>query len=122
VRTTLADERDKVRFALRALLHQQADVEVVGEANNARDLIALVENECTDLILLDFELPGMEFHDLVEELRSLCPSSMVVALSGRVGARQAALEAGVDGFVSKGDPPEKLLSAIRACAERRSRP
>lgn len=122
MRVTVADERRKVRFALRALLQQQAGVEVVAEAANARDLIALAENDCTDLILLDWELPGMEFHDLVEKLREMCPSSMLVVLSGRVDARQAALEAGVDAFVSKGDPPEKLLCAIRTCTDRRAAP
>lgn len=118
MRVTLADERHKVRFALRTLLGRQADVEVVGEASNAQDLIALAENECTDIFLLDCELPGMKLHDLVESLRGTCPESMVIALSGRVDARRMALSAGVDAFVSKGDPPERLLSAIKSCAER----
>jgi DNA-binding NarL/FixJ family response regulator len=116
VRITLADERGKVRFALRALLQQQADMEVVGEVANAQELIALAEHDCTDLILVDCELPGRDLTDLVYTLRGMCPNAKIIALSGRVDARRGAQKAGVDAFVSKGDPPERLLSAIQACA------
>ena len=116
MRITLADERSKVRFALRALLQRQIDLEVVGEAANAQELIALVEHDCTDLILVDCELPGRELPDLLGTLRAMCPDAMIIALSGRVDARPAAQKAGVDAFVSKGDPPERLLSAIQSCA------
>jgi DNA-binding NarL/FixJ family response regulator len=122
VRITLADERPRVRFALRALLQQQMDMEIAGEAANAQELIALADQDCTDLFLVDCELPGMELRDLVNTLRRMCPEAMVIALSGRVDARKAAQEAGADAFVSKGDPPERLLSAIQGCAQRRSHP
>jgi DNA-binding NarL/FixJ family response regulator len=120
VRITLADERSKVRFALRALLQRQADLEVVGEAANAQELIALVEHDCTDLILIDCELPGRELPDLLHMVRGMCPDAMIIALSGRVDARPAAQKAGADAFVSKGDPPDRLLSAIHSCAQRYS--
>ena len=118
VRITLADERSKVRFALRALLQRQTDMEVVGEAANAQELIALAEIGSPDIILVDCELPGSELSDLLNTLRGMCPDAMIIALSGRVDARQRAQKAGVDAFVSKGDPPERLLSAIQSCAQR----
>ena len=122
MRITLADERRKVRFALRALLQRQIDMEVVGEAVTAQELIALVEQDVPDLILVDCELPGMELPDLVQALRTTCPATMIIALSGRVDARHRAQKAGVDIFVSKGEPPERLLSAIEGCAQRCSSP
>lgn len=122
VRITLADERRKVRFALRALLQRQIDMEVLGEAANAQELIALAEHDCPDLMLIDCELPGRELPDLVDTLRGVCPDAMIIALSGRMDARPAAQKAGVDAFVSKGDPPERLLSAIQGCAQRCSGP
>lgn len=117
MRITLADERSKVRFALRTLLQRQDDMEVVGEAANAQELIAMVEHDCTDLILVDCELPGRDLPDLLCALRGMCPEAMIIALSGRVDARERAQKAGVDAFVSKGDPPERLLSAIHSCTE-----
>lgn len=122
VRIALADERQKVRFALRALLQRQEDMEVVGEATTAQELISLVERDEPDLILVDNELPGMELPDLVQVLRTRRPETIVIALSGRAGARQRAEKAGADAFVSKGDPPERLLSAIQGCVQRCARP
>jgi hypothetical protein len=47
-------------------------------------------------------------------LRGACPDLCVIALSGRPEARQAAIYAGADAFVSKADPPERLLMTIRS--------
>jgi DNA-binding NarL/FixJ family response regulator len=118
MRIILAENRRKVRFALRALLEQQPELNVIGEAADAQNLLGQVEEICPDVILLDWELPGMAADDLLSALRRNCPEVLVVALSGRVSARRAALAAGADAFVSKGDPPERLLSAIQCCEEK----
>ena len=117
MRIMLADKRRKVRFALRALLERQTGMEVIAEAADAQDLLARVKEGCPDVVLLDWELPGMGANELLSALRQVCPDLLVVALSGRVAARKASLAAGVDAFVSKGDPPERLLSAIDRCEE-----
>lgn len=119
MRILLADDQPKVRFALRALLQQQPGLEVLGEAIDAHDLLANTENSCPDVVLLDWELPGLATDDLLSALRGACPNVLVIALSGRVQARQEALAAGADAFVSKGDPPERLLAAICGCEDRR---
>ena len=115
MRILLADNRPKVRFALRALLERQPEMKVVGEAMDAKGLLAEAKEACPDVVLLDWELPGLVPVDLVSALREMCPGVAVIALSGRVGARQVALAAGVDAFVSKGEPPERLLAAIDCC-------
>ncbi len=112
MRILLADNRPRVRFALRALLRQQPGLEIVGEATDAQDLLAHAERACPQVVLLDWELPGLAAADLLSALREVCPNATVIALSGRVQARQLALDAGADAFVSKGDPPERLLAAI----------
>ena len=113
----LADGRPKVRFALRALLTRQTAPHVLHEASDAQDLLAQAEVSCPDLVLLDWELPGLAPSDLIPALRRVCPKAAVIALSGTVSARREALAAGVDAFVSKGDPPERLLSTIDGCAQ-----
>lgn len=117
MRILLADGRPKVRFALRALLTRQTAPHVLHEATDAQDLLTLAEVSCPDLILLDWELPGLAPIELIPALRRACPKAAVIALSGKVGARREALAAGVDAFVSKGDPPERLLSTIDCCAQ-----
>ncbi len=113
----LADDQPKVRSALRLLLEHQPDIDVLGEAVNATGLLDWVRAASPDLVLLDWELPSFE-PGVLRTLRDLCPSADVIALSGQPEARQAALSAGADGFVSKGDPPERLLAAIEACCKR----
>jgi DNA-binding NarL/FixJ family response regulator len=112
----LADDQPEVRSAVRLLLEHEAYVEVLGEAVDATGLLDCVKVARPDLILLDWELPGFE-PALLGRLRELCPSADVIALSGQPQARREALGAGVDAFVSKGDPPEHLLAAIEARRE-----
>jgi DNA-binding NarL/FixJ family response regulator len=115
VRVLIADGQSKVRFALRVLLERQPGFEVVGEAVYAQDLLTQVEASQPELVLLDWELSGLAQAGSLSALREACPGSHVIALSGRPEARQAALDAGADAFVSKIDPPERLLAAIGAC-------
>jgi DNA-binding NarL/FixJ family response regulator len=115
VRILLADNQSKVRFALRVLLERQADIHVVGEASDAGDLLDMAEADCPDVVLLAWELPGMPAAQLLAALRGKCPHLIVIALSGRLEARRAALCAEADAFVSKGEPPERLLRTITDC-------
>ncbi len=115
MRVLLADERAKVRSAVRLLLEEQTDMDVLGEAMDATGLLDWISATCPDVVLLDWELPGAEPANLVSDIRSGCSGVRVVALSGLPEARHQALRAGADGFVSKGDPPERLLQAIRGC-------
>lgn len=122
MRVFLADDQSKVRSALRLLLEQDPEMSVVGEAAEAGDLLIQVRAVRPDLVLLDWELPGLQTaNPLLPALRTRCPRLSVIALSGRPEARQAALAAGADAFVSKGDPPERLLMAVRDCFGRQCR-
>lgn len=107
----LVEDQAKVRFALRVLLERQPGLEVVGEAVDGEDLLAQARDACPDLVLLAWELPGLAAGGL-PAMRAICPDLSVIVLSGRPEVRQAALSAGADAFVSKSDPPEKLLAAI----------
>ena len=118
MRVLLADDQSKVRSALRLILEQQPDLNVLGEAVDAQGLLDWVRLVCPDVVLLDWELPGLSRHDLLSALRARCPHLKVIALSGRPEACQAALAAGADAFVSKGDPPEQLLAAVNGCCHR----
>lgn len=118
VRMLIADDQPQVRSALRLLLEQQPDLNVIGEAVDAQGLLDWVRAVCPDMVLLDWELPELPRDDVVCALRALCPHLLVIALSGRPEARQAAVDAGVDAFVSKGDPPERLLAAVNDCCDR----
>lgn len=108
----IADEVPAVQAALRVLLEQQPGIEVVGEATDAEELLAQAESTRPDVVLLGWDLQARATADLLSALRRLCPASYVIALGSRPDARQTALDAGADAFVSKADPPERLLAAI----------
>jgi DNA-binding NarL/FixJ family response regulator len=112
MRVILADDQAKVRSALRLLLEYQPDVEILGEAVDTTGLLDWVKAVCPDLVLLDWELPGLPVAALLPLLNDYCPGLRVIALSSRPEVHQLALEAGADAFASKGDPPERLLRAI----------
>jgi DNA-binding NarL/FixJ family response regulator len=115
MRVLLADDQAKVRSALRLLLEHQADVEILGEAVDTTGLLDWVKAICPDLVLLDWKLPGLPATALLPLLRYHCPCLRLIVLSSRPEVCQAALAAGADAFVSKGDPPERVLMAIDQC-------
>jgi len=113
VRVLLADDQVHVRSALRLLLENEPQIEVVGEAAETASLLAQINTLHPDLVLLDWELPGQQGSDLLATLRLQHPQLLVVALSGRSEAYNRATQAGVDAFISKGDPPSCVLSVLR---------
>lgn len=115
MRILLADAQAKVRFALRVLLERQSGFEVVAEAASVEELLARTAASCPDVVLLDWSVAGPVAAGLVLALRCDCPDVGVIVLSGRPEARAAALAAGADAFVSKGNPPEHLMAAIHRC-------
>ena len=114
MRILLADEEFNVRFALRTLLERQPGLEIVGEVDRSGELLSQVKTTCPDLVLLDWSLRGSAAADALFALRKVWADLAVIVLSGRPEARQAALSAGADAFISKTDPPEELLAAIRS--------
>ena len=109
----IGDAQPRVRFGLQLLFEQQADWKVVGEAEDAQALLEAVRFRCPDLVLLDWELPGMPADHLLALIRQECPHLGVIFMSGRIELRPMVLQAGADIFAYKADPPEKLLEQIR---------
>jgi DNA-binding NarL/FixJ family response regulator len=109
----IGDASPRVRFGLRLLLEQQPGWRVAGEAEDAQALLEAVRCGCPDLVLLDWELPGMPAEELLSVIRQACPRLWVIFMSGKAELRQMALQAGADIFAYKADPPEKLLGLIR---------
>ena len=115
IRVLIADDQAKVRSALRCFLKQADGSLVVDEASDASHAVTMVAEWQPDVVLLDWELPDCGDVALLTKLRAAGPNLTVIAVSGMPEARRAALEAGADAFVSKGDPPDRLLSAVRKC-------
>ncbi len=112
MRVLIAENQSKVRFALRVTLERQPGFKTVSEAVDAQDLLCQAQALHPDLLLLDWELMDMAAAETLHNLHALCPHLFIIVLSGKQEAREAALEAGANAFVSKADSPDQLLAAI----------
>lgn len=123
MRVILADHRKDLRSALRLLLEQQAEEwEVAGEAADIYELAACLNTGCPDILLLDWELPGLSADrwnpdpdrpsQMIARLRALCPRLRIVALSSQPEECIQAQQAGVDEIVCKTEMPETLLKKM----------
>ena len=108
----LASQEQDLRLALEMLLREQPGAYVVGTAGHADTLLALIRSACPDLVLLDWNLPGQPLAEVLAQVQSVEPIPKIIVLSKDGEARGAALAAGADAFVIKGDPPKQLLVAI----------
>ena len=113
MRILLADDEQRVRSALRLLLEQQPVVDIVEEVANAQELQDHVRNHCPDVLLLDWALPGSTPKNLLTSLRNFHPGLFIIVLDSKPQTRQIALVAGANEFVSKNEPPESLLAAVK---------
>lgn len=113
----LADDQVYVRSALRLILEHEPAWKIIGEAVEASSLWTTIQSCCPDVVLLDWELPGLDQAEDISKMRDYCPDIKVVALSSQVDSRKSAQRARVDAFVSKGDPPEAIINALQSIAK-----
>jgi DNA-binding NarL/FixJ family response regulator len=114
-RVFLADAQPEVRSSLRLLL-VDLNMQVVGEATDWPAVLAQAAATHPDLLVVDWELPAGFGAAPLAELRLACPGVRVVALSSQLEARQAALSAGADAFISKGEAPDRVAERLRTAA------
>jgi DNA-binding NarL/FixJ family response regulator len=117
-RVFLADAQPDERKALRVLL-QDLKMEVVGETADWSSTLAKAPETGLDMLLVDLRmLPASLGVKALAELRLACPSAIVVVLISHLDARhQAALSAGADAFISKGETPERVAERLQAAAD-----
>lgn len=113
MRILLADDQRQVRSALRLLLEQDPAHEVAGEAADATGLLRLISEKAADVVLLDWELPGLSTRELLRLIHLGFPALRIIAMSTDPVAEREALAAGACAFLSKNDPPEKLSALMR---------
>jgi two-component system nitrate/nitrite response regulator NarL len=114
----LAAPQPDVRAALRLLL-LDLNMGVVSEAADWATTLALAPEIQPDMVLVDWELIPLDSGNTLSQLRAACPAAVVIVLISQLDAReQAALSAGADAFISKGEMPDRVAERLRTAANR----
>jgi DNA-binding NarL/FixJ family response regulator len=116
IRVLLADDHALVRAGLRKLLESLSGVEVVAEAGDGREALALVASKNPDLVLLDITMPGLNGLEAAERIGREHPGTRVILLSMHASEEHVlrALRAGAAGYLPKDAPLGELELAINA--------
>lgn len=116
VRVVLADDHDLVRSGIKALLSMIDGVEVIAEARDGKELIALVENLMPDVVMTDISMPGMDGITAIAEIHGKHPEVRLLVLSmyDTVDFVKRAVANGACGYLMKDSPPFELEQAMRS--------
>lgn len=118
IRVIVADDAPSIREALCDLLSASEDIEVVGDASDTDQAVALALRERPDVVLVDVKMPGGGGSRAAREILSVLPETKILAVSAYEDRRTVLemLRAGAVGFVVKGTPANELLDAVRRSA------
>lgn len=116
IRIVLADDHDLVRSGIKALLTMISGVEVIAEARDGGELLALLGDVTPDLVMTDISMPGMDGITAIAEIRDRYPGMKVLALSmhGSEDIVKRAMASGARGYLLKEASPFELEQALRS--------
>src|SRR5438046_4504560 len=118
IKVLIADDHSLVRQGLRRYLDMAKDIDVVGEAANGEEAIAMVEKEQPDIVLLDIRMPGVDGLEAARMIRERYPNVGAIMLTA-YDDRQFVVEAvraGARGYVLKARDAEHLIQTVRLVA------
>ncbi|MCP2344615.1 MULTISPECIES: response regulator [Nonomuraea] len=115
IRIVIADDQAMIRAGLRMILEAEPGMDVVGEAADGREAVAVARRTRPDIVLMDISMPRLDGLSATRELLDAPSPPKVITLTTFDSDENlyAALQAGTSGFLLKVSPPEQLLEAIR---------
>jgi NarL family two-component system response regulator LiaR len=118
IRVLIADDHALVRKGIAALLAQEPDLLVVGEADNGRTAIDRTAALQPDVVLMDLVMPEMDGIDAIRAILAVQPEMRILVLTGFANNENVfpAVKAGALGYLLKDANPEMLIQAIRQVA------
>jgi DNA-binding NarL/FixJ family response regulator len=118
IRVILADDHTVVRRGLKAVLGTAKDIEVIGEATNGREAIALAERFKPDVVVMDLDMDEMSGADALKEIvaKGLPCRVLVLTMHAEEEYLVPLLESGAAGFLVKSVADRELVDAVRAVA------
>jgi DNA-binding NarL/FixJ family response regulator len=109
----LADDNSDLRSALRLLLETRFEFNLIIEARDMEHVLAQLEDTHPECLIFDWELPGRPIRERIKVLRTLMPGLRIIVTSSHQETKEHVLAEGADEFISKSDPPVKILEAVQ---------
>jgi len=115
-RILIVEDHTLLRAGLRALLTQDPDIEIVGEADNGRDAVQVIATLAPHLVLMDLSMPGMNGIEAIRDIKRRFPETRVLVLTIHKTDEyiHESLRAGADGYILKDATHDELRVAIRS--------
>lgn len=115
IRVVVADDHTIVRSGVRLLLAAEPDIEVIGEACDGHEALALIERFQPDVVLMDIAMPGLDGLAATREVKSRWPQINVLILTMHREDEYffETLRAGASGYILKGAETNDLIQAVR---------
>jgi CheY-like chemotaxis protein len=113
LRMLIVDDQRRTRQSLRALLAAEFPLIRMLEAESGFEALKRVEDWSPDIVIMDARMPDLDGIEVTRTIKRQTPHVKVIVLSMFAEYHAASLEAGADAFISKGDPPERLLAVLR---------
>ena len=122
IRVVLADDHSVVRKGVREFLEEEPDIDVIGEASDGLQAVALATELQPDVVVMDIKMPQLSGVDATKRIRSVAPKVRVLALTAYDDDPYifGLLEAGASGYVLKTAESSELIRAIRSVASGQS--
>jgi DNA-binding NarL/FixJ family response regulator len=121
INLAIVDDHALFRKTLKNFLSEQKNIHVTVQASDMFELTAKLKTSSIDVLLMDIFLPELNGKDALKIIRAEFPAIriLVLSMSTDMDLISDLLDAGIHGFISKGDEPEELLQAIQAVSENR---
>jgi DNA-binding NarL/FixJ family response regulator len=113
IRVFVADDHRLVREGLRRILTESEDIEVVGEAATVPELFDRLDDEHTDVVLLDISMPGPGMVEALRVLRQRGVRTLILSMYPETQFGPRAIKAGAAGYLTKEQTPNELIGALR---------
>jgi len=108
----IVEDNQRARHALKALVSQQAGIQVMAEASNGQEAIRKIKKQIPDIVIMDVQMPVMDGLEATKVIKSKWSQIKIIILTMYPDYRTDAMKAGADAFLLKGCPVEEMMSVL----------